>query len=165
MEDAWCEVAVASAAEFSDVRALLEKWKPGERFTPRGADELASAHAHFLIARLANGVPVGLIEGHHDWTNWELLVDWGHLTDADPGSYLLSIFVDPSFQSRGVGTALVDAFVAEATLAGRPLVVVIPDEEPDGYEARRRFFHRCGFGPLAVTVQQPTWLWGRALDS
>ncbi|KRD43752.1 hypothetical protein ASE38_05970 [Cellulomonas sp. Root930] len=156
-------VDVAGPADFSDVRALLEMWKPGQRVTPRRPADLATGRSLFLLARLSNGAPVGLVEGHHDWTNWELLADWGHLTDADRGSYLLSLFVDPSVRSDQVGTALVDAFVAEAVGAGSPLVVVIPDAEPFSYERRLSFFRRCDFIPLAVTVPQPTWIWGRPL--
>lgn len=155
-------ITSATRTERAAVWTLLEAWKPGRHSSAATFVNSGDQRSAFLLARLA-GEPVGVLEGHHDWGNWQLLADWCHLADADRGSYLISLYVDPRCRSHGVGSELVNAFIGQSIEAGSPVVVTIPDEDSDHRDARLRFFVRRGFGPIPVTVPQPTWIWGRTL--
>lgn len=153
----------ATRTDLASVWRLLEDWKPGRHLTANDFISSRGSRGNFLLA-LWGDEPAGVLEGHHQWTNWELLSDWQHLGGAERGSYLISLYVAPQFRSRGIGSGLVAAFIEEAIDAGSPLVLTIPDEDPNQRDARREFFAQRGFAPIGVTMPQPTWIWGRNLS-
>ncbi|WP_433701739.1 N-acetyltransferase family protein [Nocardiopsis sp. CA-288880] len=61
-----------------------------------------------------------------------------------PHGYVLALVVDAGWRRQGVGTGLLDAFVAEARDVGCRWVFLFPDEGKD-VEGRVRFFERAGF--------------------
>ena len=154
----------ADRDDFDDVRALLDLWKHGQRSTPRSWVEL-EASGQFLLARDPSGAPVGLFEGHHHFSNWDIVQDWKHLGEDPCGSYGISLFVMPRSRRTGVGSALLRQFIADAESAGSRLIVILPDEAQDGLRARLRFFRHHGFEWLADADGREPGLMGRLPDS
>ena len=58
--------------------------------------------------------------------------------------YIQAVVVHPGVRRRGVGAALVEAFLDRAREAGVAWVFAAPDEDGDA-AARLRWVHACGF--------------------
>ena len=71
-----------------------------------------------------------------------------------PHGYVLAVVVDQDWRRQGVGTALLDAFIAEARSVGVEWVFLLP-EESTGVEERVRFFEAAGF----TAVDDPDEIW------
>ncbi|MEU0236623.1 GNAT family N-acetyltransferase [Nocardiopsis sp. NPDC006198] len=64
-----------------------------------------------------------------------------------PHGYVLALVVDAEWRRRGVGTGLLDAFVAVAGRSGTRWVFLKP-EEGEHVEERVAFFEQAGFAPV-----------------
>jgi GNAT superfamily N-acetyltransferase len=91
-----------------------------------------------LYVALADGGVVGFLEG--------TLVDAGEPGGGYPAprARLMKVIVSSRVRGRGVGTALVRAFVADARAARLEGLVLHPDPQESGYERRMAFFASCG---------------------
>lgn len=150
---------IESSRDDDLVLELLSRWKPASARAFVG-----NFRSEQLVAWSQAG-PVGVLVGTHDFGNWDILEDYQHLGDADRGSYVQAMWVDPQRRGQGVGSALLETFVAQAAGIGSRVVVTFPDEEDRGRIERVRFFERNGFGFLDYPcgVREP-WLMGLALD-
>jgi putative acetyltransferase len=89
----------------------------------------------------------GQVVGH-------VLVSYATLRDGSQQHRVASLSplsVDPAFQRRGIGSALVRAIVARVDAAGEPLVVL---------EGSPQYYARFGFEPsvpLGITIDLPEW--------
>ncbi len=150
-------VEVQQTRDTAIVADLLSRWK-----TDVSSFVRSSRMVHFVA--WLEGVPVGVLSGHHDWGNWGLFEEYQHLPERESGSYVAAIYVDPDVRSQGIGTALLRAFTADAEAAGSPLVITWPDEHEAGREVRVGFFARNGFAFLAYpNGSREPWLMGRPL--
>ncbi|MFJ3692122.1 GNAT family N-acetyltransferase [[Kitasatospora] papulosa] len=61
-----------------------------------------------------------------------------------PRARIMKLIVSSRFRRRGVGTALVRKFVADARSAHLDSLVLYPDPQESGYERRMAFFASCG---------------------
>ena len=116
-----------------DVEYLLDLFRQGARTR---SDE------SYWLAR-DGGLPVGVLAGHHQFSNWDLISD-----PHDPGecaSWLAEIFVEEPRRNEGVGSALVRAFLDDAKRTPNRSVLVLPSEADDDYQRRVGFFSRHGF--------------------
>ncbi|MEE2041171.1 GNAT family N-acetyltransferase [Nocardiopsis sp. CT-R113] len=64
-----------------------------------------------------------------------------------PHGYVLALIVDAAWRRRGIGTALLEEFVAMARDAGSRWVFLLP-EEGEYVEGRVAFFDAAGFTPV-----------------
>lgn len=73
-----------------------------------------------------------------------------------------SIYVNPAFQGRGVGRALLDALIDECTARGfRQMIAVIGDSQNAGSVA----VHRAAGFEMTGTLKSVGWKHGRWLDT
>jgi|GEM_PF-6505870 len=116
-----------------DVEYLLDLFRQGARARP---DE------SYWLAR-DSGVPVGVLAGGHQFSNWGLISD-----PHDPGEYaswIAEIFVEEPRRNEGIGSSLVSAFLDDAKRTPNRSVLVGPSEADDDYQRRVEFFSRHGF--------------------
>ncbi|MEU4454759.1 GNAT family N-acetyltransferase [Nocardioides sp. NPDC023903] len=102
---------------------LLQEWKPW-------LDASKTDRYVYLIARIGTD-PVGVLEGHHDYGNWDDLEDYRHLGEESLGSYITSLYVRPAHRRRGAADALLDWFIDDARRQGSVAVVAFPEEEEE----------------------------------
>lgn len=122
-------VIEATSWDAPEAKALLAEWKPS------WTDHTSSARYRYLLARVA-GEAVGVLEGTHDFSNWDQLEDYQHLDESVTGSYVTAMYVAPAARCRGVGGALLDRFITDAWDHRSVAVVVWPDEDAEGRPAR-----------------------------
>lgn len=108
---------------------LLQEWKPWLDASKSGDRYL------YLVARL-DDEPAGVLEGHHDYGNWDDLRDYRHLGEEHLGSYISSLYVRPTHRGRGAADALLDCFIDDARSRGSVAVVAFPEEDDLGRQAR-----------------------------
>lgn len=121
-----------------EVSVLLAHWKPA------WTDNTASPHHRYLVARVA-GEAIGVLEGTHDFSNWDQFEDYQHLDESVTGSYITAMYVAPASRRRGAGGALLDRFIADAQAHGSVAVVLVPDEDAIGRAARLELNRSRGF--------------------
>ncbi|MGW3819641.1 GNAT family N-acetyltransferase [Streptomyces sp. NPDC005046] len=61
-----------------------------------------------------------------------------------PRARIMKLIVSSRFRRRGIATALVRKFVADARAAHLDSLVLYPDPQKSGYEGRMAFFACCG---------------------
>lgn len=101
--------------------AQISAWMEGR--SPDGYLGAWKAGEHFLVACIE-----GAVIGYVSWQDRELL----------------SLFVHPDFQARGVGSRLIEACLAEAVTQAGPIIRVKAALGADG------FYLRYGFAPVGL---------------
>jgi len=103
--------------------------------------ELSAPEAILLVAADADGALLGYIYGRLEPRDWNLLLD-AHCVLHD-------ILVADVARGRGVGRALLDAFVAAARALGAPRVVL---HTAVANERAQRVFRELGFRPTMLEM-------------
>jgi RimJ/RimL family protein N-acetyltransferase len=124
------------------------------KYTPRisGEDPI-----HPFIA-LCDGVPIGYLQ-------WCRLAEGpGHAADgiADAGAAAVDLFIgEDAYRGRGVGAAMLRAFLREIIFAPPDVTTCFIDPDP-GNAVAIRSYERVGFRPLGVVREgadgDPAWL-------
>lgn len=115
-------VRPATEADATAIRTLIERFTGDGTLLPRTEAFIASYAHNFLVATDAHGRVVGCV----------------HLDEYSPSlAELRSLAVDPGWQGRGVGRALVDGTEHFARRRGHATLFAVSNDE--------EFFRKYGF--------------------
>lgn len=115
---------------------------PEEAASERSIRERLAAFPDCFLIAFANGNAVGLVNGcATDLPRIEdRLFEDASLHDPNGKNQMVfSLAVDPAFQGKGIGSALLSRFIEESRTAGRKSVVLTCKEEKLGYYRRFGF--------------------------
>lgn len=101
-------------------------------------DGMRTPGHQFLTILAPNGSPAGVL-----WI--------GNRRGKFEDYYLFDIWIDPSFQGRGIGTAAVSYFESEARHLGKKRTSL----HVFGHNHRaRKLYERLGYGSVSITMQK-----------
>ncbi|MDD5111708.1 MAG: N-acetyltransferase [Candidatus Altiarchaeota archaeon] len=132
------DIERASLADVEQIKTLIDFYAGNGKMLPRSLSEIYEHIRDFFVARDKRLV-AGCCAVH---------VSWSDLAEVR------SLAVDPRYANRGVGSALVDACIADARKIGVKLVFTLTNE-PD-------FFEKQGFKRIAKT-DLPMKIWGECI--
>jgi GNAT superfamily N-acetyltransferase len=159
------EIRSALPADYLAVAALWGQYHPGAALTEA---EFCYDLPTYTVA-VEDGAVAGFCCGHHASGAWlECRVFPAPPADWDC-SYLEALGVDEARRGQGIGTALMEDFIARARAAGRSWLLLYPKQgngRPVASKELRRFYSRAGLhllDPREDSMRERPWMMGRPL--